>query len=134
MARVHGRFGQIYMGVANSSASAEALSFAASWKANFETDMKEATAFGDSNKVYVAGLPDGSGSFDGFYDTATAQSFTAAADGQARKCYFYPTTPSTAGPYWYGTAFFSFNVDVAVTDVVKVSGKWNAASAISKVG
>jgi hypothetical protein len=134
MARVHGRFGQMYVGISGSNAAAEALPFARKWTANFNTDAQDATAFGDGNKVYVTGLPDAQGTYEGFYDTATAQAFTAATDGVARKCYFYPTTPSTAGPYWYGTAFFDFSVETDVAGVVTVSGNWRAASTFAKIG
>jgi len=134
MARVHGRFGQMYVGIATSGAAAEAFPFAKKWTANFATDAQDATAFGDSNKVYVTGLPDAQGTFEGFYDTSTAQAFTAASDGQPRRCYFYPTTPATAGPYWFGTAFFDFSVETDVAGVVTVSGNWRAASNFSKIG
>ena len=133
MARVHGRYGQMYVAL-TSGGSAEPLAFARKWTANFATDAQDATAFGDSNKVYVTGLPDAQGTFEGFYDTATAQTFTAASDGLARKVYFYPTSPSNTGPYWYGTAFFDFSVDTDVAGVVTVSGSWRAASAFTKIG
>jgi hypothetical protein len=134
MAREHGRFGGMYVGLAGSNAAAEPLAFARKWTANFNTDAQEATAFGDDNKVYVTGLPDAQGTFEGFYDTATAQTFTAATDGLERRCYFYPTTPSNTGPYWYGTAFFDFSIETDVAGVVTVSGNWRAASSFTKIG
>lgn len=134
MARIHGRNGQLYVGIASSAAAAEPFPFASKWSLNFTTDREDVTAFGDSNKVYVAGLPDASGSFEGYYDDATAQAFTAATDGEARNCYFYPTTPTTAGPYWYGTAFFDFTVETDVAGVSTVSGSISAASAFTKIG
>lgn len=134
MARVHGRNGQIYMGVASSSAVAAPLTFAKKWTANFATDSQDATAFGDANKVYVTGLPDAQGTVEGFYDAATAQTFTAAADGEPRRVYFYPTTPATSGPYWYGTAFFDFSIDTDVAGVVSVTANWRAASDFTKIG
>jgi hypothetical protein len=82
--------------------------------------------------VYVAGLPDSSGTFAGFYDSATAQLYTAATDGVARKFYLYPDTADAI--YWFGTALFDFSVSTAVDGAVTVSGNWNAASIVSKVG
>lgn len=134
MARIHGRNGQLYVGIASSSAAAEPVPFVSKWSMNFTTDRQEVTAFGDANKVYVAGLPDASGTFEGYYDDSTAQLFTAASDGEARRCYFYPTTPSTSGPYWYGTAFFDFTVDTDVAGVVSVNGSISAASDFTKIG
>lgn len=133
MARIHGKAGQLYVGIA-AAGIAESIAFMSKWSANFATDTQETTAFGDTNKTYVAGLPDASGAFEGFYDTATQQTYTAATDGIARKFYLYPTTPSTAGPYWYGTAFFDFSIDASVSDAVKVKGDFMPASAVTKIG
>lgn len=134
MARIHGQFSDVYVGIGSSSSAASPVAFASKWSADFKTDKKDATAFSDNNKVYVAGLPDSSGSYEGFFDTATAQLYTAANDGQPRYTYFYPTTPSTAGPYWYGTAYWDFSVEASVDDVVKVKGTWNAATNFTKIG
>ncbi len=132
MARIHGRSGRLYVNL-TSAGTAEPVAFLRDWSIGFATDNAEVTAFGDSNKVYVAGLPDTTGSFSGFYDDATVQTYTAAVDGVARKFYLYPDTGST-GKYWFGTALFDFNVTGAVDGAVSVSGDWNAASAVVKIG
>lgn len=134
MARVHGRRGRLYVGIATDTAAAEPVAYLSKFSMNFATDNVEVTANGDANKVYVAGLPDSSGSFSGFYDDATAQTYTAATDGLARRFYLYPTTPSSAGPYWFGTGLFDFSVEGDVSGAVTVSGDFQAASAVSKVG
>ena len=134
MARIHGRSGKLYVGIASDTASAEAIAYVSKISLNFETDDVEVTAFGDTNKVYVSGLPDCSGSFSGFYDDATAQTYTAATDGLARRFYWYPKTPSTAGPYWFGTGIFDFTVESGVADAATISGTFKAASNVSKVG
>lgn len=133
MSRIHGRRGRIYMGVASDTAVAEPLPFFASWSINFQTDKADVTAMGDNNKVYVAGLPDASGDFSGFYDDATNQTYLAAIDGLPRKFYLYPST-SLSTQYWFGTILPDFSVDGGVGDSVKVKASWNAASSIAKVG
>ena len=133
MARIHGRRGRIYMGLASDTSTAEPLPFFATWSINFATEKAEVTAFGDNNKIYVAGLPDASGQFSGFYDDATVQTYTAATDGLPRKWYLYPST-LTNTQYFWGTVLPDFSVDGSVADSVKVSASWNAASAISKQG
>jgi hypothetical protein len=134
MARVHGRRGRLYVGIASDTAAAEPLAYLNKWSAAFSTDNVEVTANGDNNKVYVAGLPDASGSFAGFYDDVSAQTYTAGADGLARRFYLYPTTPTGVGPYWFGTALFDFTVEGEVGSAVTISGDFQAASNISKVG
>lgn len=103
------------------------------WSIEFTTPDINVTAFGDTNQVYVAGLPDAAGDFEGWYDTATAQLYTAATDGQARAMYLYPDNSITT-TYFYGTATFDFKLDSSVDGAVAVSGEWKAATAILKVG
>lgn len=132
MARIHGRNGRLYVGIA-SGGTAEPIAFLNKWSMSFSTDDVEVTAFGDTNKTYVAGLPDVDGSFAGFYDTATAQTLTAATDGVARKFYAYPDNTSTS-QYWFGTAIFDFAVSTGVGEAATVSGNFKASSAVTKVG
>lgn len=132
MARIAGRNGRLYAAIA-SGGTAEPIAFLSNWSVSFASDRFDVTAFGDTNKTYVAGLSDAQGTFSGFYDNATAQLYTAAVDGVARKFYLYPdvTAPSQ---YWYGTGFFDFEASAGVDGAAAVSGSWNAASAVTKVG
>ncbi len=132
MAAIHGRKGRLYTAI-TSAGTAEPIVYLNAWSINFVTDFVEVTAFGDATKSYVAGIPDGSGTFGGYYDTATAQLYTAAVDGVARKFYLYPTNDTT-GQYWFGTALFDFSVSSGIADAITISGNWKAATAIAKVG
>jgi hypothetical protein len=134
MARIHGRSGRLYVGIASDTAAAEGVPFVAKWSISFSTDRVDVTALGDRNKQKVAGLPDVTGTYEGFFDTATAQLYTAASDGLSRRFYLYPSTPSQAGPYWHGTATFDFDMEGAVDDAVKISGDFDATSDVFKVG
>lgn len=131
MARIHGRRGRLYVGLASESADAEPVAFLNAWTTDFTVDKVDVTSFGDTNKTYVSGLPDASGTIGGFYDTASAQLYTAAQDGLPRKFYLYPDT--TDGDYFFGTALFDFSISGGVSDAVTISGNWSAASAITKV-
>jgi hypothetical protein len=131
MARIHGRNGRVYLALA-SGGTAEPVAFLTSWTIKAATDKVDVTAFGDSNKIYVAGLPDASGDFSGFYDDATVQTYTAAADGIARAFYLYPSTLTSQ--YWWGTILPDFEADGSVSGAVALKATWNAASTIAKVG
>lgn len=133
MARIHGRRGRVYLGLASDTATAEPVAFLNAWSISFEVEKAEVTAFGDTNKIYVSGLPDASGDFAGWYDDATVQTYTAATDGLARKFYLYPDNTSTV-KYFFGTILPDFSVESGVGDAVSISSSWNAASAIAKVG
>lgn len=132
MARIPGRNGRVYMNL-TSGGTAEPVAFLSSWSISFAVDKFEVTALGDANKVYVAGLPDASGDFAGWYDDATVQTYTAASDGVARKMYLYPST-LTNTQYWFGTVFPDFSVNAAVDGAAAITSSWNAASPIVKVG
>ena len=132
MAAVPGRLGMLYANM-TSSGAAVPIAFINSWDANFATDKYPITSFGDTNKKYMAGLPDASGNFAGFYDAATPQMYTAAVDGVARNMYFYPSTLAT-GQYWFGTVLFDFNVSFPMDGPATITGTWSAATTVAKVG
>lgn len=132
MARIAGRNGRLYIALA-SGGTAEPLQFVASWSINFKTNKIDVTAMGDANKIYVAGLPEGSGDASGFYDDATAQTYTAATDGVARKFYLYPNL-STNTQYFFGTVLPDFTVNSTVDGAAQMSLSWSPASQIQKVG
>ena len=134
MARIHGRRGIVYIDVsAAGTGSAEPVAYLNSWSLNLSVDNAEVTAFGDTNKTYVAGLPDASGSYAGFYDTDSAQLYNAATGGEARKFYLYPDRTDTT-EYFFGTGLFDMNIETPVGGGVTVSGDFSAASQVQKVG
>jgi hypothetical protein len=132
MARIHGRRGLIYLDGAGGG-NASPLAFQSKWEISFTTDKDDVTSFGDPNKTYVAGLPDADGSFSGFYDDSTAQTYLSAADGIARAFYLYPSS-SKMTQYWYGMIFPDFKADGDVGSSVTVSSSWVAAGPINKAG
>lgn len=132
MARIAARSGRLYANL-TSGGTAEPIAFLNNWSINFGVDNIDVTAFGDTNKTYVAGLPDAQGSYTGWYDNATVQLYTAAADGVARKFYLYPDT-STSTQYFFGTAVFDMNIEGGVEGAVQISGDFSASTIVSKVG
>ena len=132
MARLHGRNGILYAGIA-SGATASAVAYLSDWTINFTVDKVDVTAMGDTNKTYVAGLPDAQGDFSGWYDDATSQTYIAATDGVARNFYLYPNT-NNALNYFFGTFFPDFSVAGGVTAAVSVKGTWAAASKVQRYG
>lgn len=132
MAKIAGRNAAIYLG-ATTSAAASPLTYQNSWSMSFTSDKIDVTSFGDTNKTYVVGIADATGEFSGFYDDASAQTYTAATDGLSRKFYLYPNS-NTPTQYFFGTVFADMNVNGTVAGAVEVSATWNAATTIAKVG
>jgi len=117
-----------------SAGVATPIAFVDTWTINFSTDKADVTAMGDTNKVYVAGLPDAQGTFAGSYDDATVQAYTAAIDGIARPMYLYTDLVNDPAQYWYGTILPDFSVSGGVGDPLKFTSSWNAAGAVTKIG
>jgi hypothetical protein len=132
MGRIAGDNGRVYIGIANSAATAEPLPFVAKYNANWKTDKYDVTAMGDGQKTYVSGLRDASGSFSGFFDNTTSQTYAAALDGQPRKFYLYPDTNSVT-QYFFGTIIADFSIDGGVGGPVSMSADWSAYSTIARL-
>jgi hypothetical protein len=133
VARIHGRNGIIYCGV-TSGAAATPIAFQSDWTINFTVNKVDVTAMGDTNLVYVAGLPDASGDFNGWYDdlNGTAQTYLAATDGLPRNFYLYPNT-STVTEYFYGQVLPDFAVAGGVSAGVSVKATWNASGPVKRI-
>lgn len=87
----------------------------------------------DTNKVVVAGLPDASGEFGGFFDDASNNLYAAATDGLDRAFYLYATSNNTAN-YWYGRIFVDASFNASVDGAVEMTGTWAASGTISFKG
>jgi hypothetical protein len=135
ISRIHGRNGIAYVGV-NPADLASPMAFLSDWSINYTVAKVDVTCMGDQNLIWVAGLPDASGDFSGFYDTATAQTYISAGDGQPRNFYLYPSTLGVqgAGPgqYFFGQILPDFSLAGGVAAAVSLKSTWNAASRIAR--
>ncbi len=136
MGRIHGRNGMVYLGIAPSPAAAAPLAYVSDWTVNFTVAKVDVTALGDSNLVWVSGLPDASGDFTGFYDTATSQTYQASVDGQPRNFYLYPSLlgvqGTNPGQYFFGTILPDFSSSGGIAAAVTMKSSWNAASQVQR--
>ena len=135
MSRIHGRNGIVYLGV-NPADAASPMAFLSDWSINFSVAKVDVTCMGDQNLIWVAGLPDASGDFSGFFDTATAQTYVAAQDGQPRNFYLYPSTlgsqGANPGQYFFGQILPDYSLAGGVAAAVSLKSTWNAATKISR--
>ena len=133
MARIHGKSGVVYFGIA-SGAAASPITFLNDWNVNFVLETAEVTAMQDANKIYVAGLPDASGDFAGWYDDATSQTYIGTRDGVARNFYLYPNNVTDPNQYFFGTIFADFSVSGGVAKAIGIKSTWKAASTVQRYG
>lgn len=131
--RFHGRNGRLYVGIANAAAAASPVAYVKQFTMDMTTDKPDVTAFGDTNKKQVVGLPNGAGTINGFADLAGDALYTAARDGIARKWYFYPDTVNSAGTYFFSAGNFDLSFDFSVDAGASFTGNWSATEDISRV-
>lgn len=113
------------------SSVATPIGFLTDWNFNAVTDKVDVTAMGDANKTYVAGLPDATGDFNGWYDFFTPQTYVAASDGIPRNFYLYPNS-ANATDYFYGTILPDFAASGGVSAAVSFKASWNAAGPVRR--
>ena len=83
--RIHGQHGALYVDISSAAnGSAVLVATLVSSKRSFNTDTLDVTAYEDSNHVYVAGKPDGTGSYGGFIATTY---LSIAPEGESCPCH-----------------------------------------------
>jgi hypothetical protein len=137
MARVHGRRGQIEIASAGSPGAGSPIELdiicsLASWTLNFTRDKVDVTSFCDDNKVYLAGLKDVSGTFEGFFDSDYIAAIDTASESEVGT--YIKITPSLTYPNisYEGPAWLDYSVTGAVADAVKISGSISANGSWTK--
>lgn len=124
MAVYHGRKGVVYMSTSGSGSAASVTSMA-NWSLSRATDYAETTAFGDSNKTWVQGLPDVSGTISGFFNDASSTLYTGSTSTDGVKLYLYPSSDVTT-KYFYGPAWVDYSITTDNKDAVKISASFKA--------
>jgi len=98
-----------------------------SWTLDMARDRADATCFGDTNKVYVQGLPDIKGDIGGIWDEAASQVLFGVALGDVAA--LLKLIPSTLAPTYLftGLAYLDAGIEVAHDGAVTVKGSFVAA-------
>jgi len=97
------------------------------WKLDLKRARVDATCFGDTNLVYVQGLPDYSGDLAGVWDeTETPALFTAALGEVA---VMLKLVPSTLTPTYFfsGLAYLDMGIEVKAEGVIAIKGTFAGA-------
>lgn len=124
MARYSGSRGVVYLSSTGSGVATPVVSLT-SWSIDRSADKLDVTSFGDTNKVQVLGLPDVSGSFEGFWDDTQTQIFAGASSGDGVNMYLYPSSLAPT-KYAYGPAWLDASIETGVNDAVTISGSFSA--------
>lgn len=125
--RLHGKNGQVYMDADGASPfSYTLLADLNTWTLDMSTDRVEVTAFGDTNKQRVSGLPDFSGTIGGWYNAGAVAYLDAVLAGIPVQLKLVPNSADST-VFFSGLANVDGSVSVSATGGVSMSGTWDAA-------
>lgn len=124
--RLHGSKGAIYIGGPKGGGGTR-IAAKAQWTLNRTRDTVDVTAFGDTAKRYVAGLPDAAGTFAGFLDNS-GDALLSAAAGDPVLLYLYSDEVDNI-EVAHGSGFVDATVTVANNDAVRINGNFRASAA-----
>ena len=127
MARYHGKGGVVYLSITGTGAATVILALN-KWSLSMAADKSDASAFDDTNKRAVQGLPDISGGISGWWDDTDDNLYDASRSNDGCKLYLYPSKLTTA-KYFYGPAWIDFTIDTGVDGPVATKGDFVANGA-----
>ena len=114
----HGKDGAIYVDGVKVAAKAE-------WSLSLARDTVDVTSFGDTNRNYVVGLRDISGTYAGFLDNSGDTMLTAAGeDAKFIELYSDDTNNILVAS---GSGFIDATVNASNTDAVRINGNFRAS-------
>ena len=127
MPRYHGGKGLVLLSTTGSGTATTGVGFS-TWTLDKATDKVEVTAFGDTNKTYVQGLPDVKGTLSAWFDSTDDALFDASESTDGCKLYLYPSS-NALSIYHYGPAWLDASIEVDVKGAVSISGSFVANGA-----
>jgi hypothetical protein len=128
--RLHGRNGLVYLSV-HSGDAASPLTYLSSWAISFTHDTFDASTITDPQHRYIAGMPDVAGTFTGFLDDATSQTYIAATDGLPRNMYIYPNSRDM-GQFFAGMVLPDLAVTGGEGAPVAITVNWVPSTGVTR--
>ena len=127
MARRHGSKGQILMDPTGSPTTPVVIASMNGWTLDLGREFVDVTAFGDTFKQSVPGLPSIAGTVKGWWDAAASRVLFDAALGDI--AVFLKLVPSTldATYSFSGPAYLDSSIEVAADGAVSISGNFQGA-------
>lgn len=125
---LHGKNGAIYLGGTKTGGGTKIIN-KTEWTLSLNRDYVDSTVFGDTNKTYLVGLKDISGTFAGLLAIA-GDAQVNAADSDELDIYLYADDrASNEFLVAYGPGLIDASIQASNTDAVKTTGNFRAAGA-----
>ena len=122
--KLHGKNGAIYINGAKGSGTK--VTNKTEWALNLNRDYVDATVFGDTNKTYLVGLKDISGTYAGLLDTS-GDYLVNSTDSDIVQIYLYADDGATAILVASGPGLFDAAITASNTDAIRCTGNFRAA-------
>jgi hypothetical protein len=126
----HGRNGRVIVGVGVGSQIVKLTK----WTLNQTKDKVDVSGFGDSNKRYVFGKGDLTGTLAGWWDDANDKLFDSADAGVPVHLYLYPDAVNAATQFWHGEALIDASIEVDSNGAIGISGSFAATDNWTRAG
>lgn len=128
--KLHGKGGAIYVGGSKTTNGAYKFATKTEWSLQRTRDYVDATVFGETNKTWLAGLPNVQGNFAGLLDVS-GDLMLNSATSEAQLIYLYASDGTIPGSsvvlVAHGNAFIDATVTANNADAVKITGEFRAA-------
>ena len=128
--KLHGKNGAIF--IAATGGPKVKVANKTEWSLNLNRDFVDSTTFGNTNKTYLVGLKDISGTYAGLLDLS-GDLLVNASDSGEMYVYLYAddTTNNSTGAaiiVAFGLGFLDASLTASNTDAIKVTGNFRAAA------
>lgn len=124
--RIHGSRGQMMMDPTG-GATLVAIASLNKWDLDIAKDHVKVTCFGDTNQIYVDGLPDIKGSYAGFYDPADGLVIFDVIFGVVKPALALRADALTPLVQFAGKATLDGKISVDANGAVSIGGAFVAA-------
>ena len=126
--KLHGKNGAIYLHNIKGGTGPTGVKVATKteWTIALNRDYVDATVFGDTNKTYLVGLKDVTGTYAGILDTS-GDLLVNATDAEAVQIYLYADDGATPVLVANGPGLFDASITANNTDAIRVTGNFRAA-------
>lgn len=122
--KLHGKNGAIYLNGPKGSGTKVATK--SEWTLSLARDYVDATVFGETNKTYLTGLKDISGTFAGLFDNS-GDLLVNATSSDTVQIYLYSDDGASPVLVGSGPGLFDSNISASITDAVRVTGNFRAS-------
>jgi hypothetical protein len=122
--KLHGKNGAIYIGGPKGTGTKVATKN--EWTLSLGRDYVDATTFGDTNRTYLVGLRDVSGTFAGLMDVS-GDLLVNASSSDIVELYLYADDGSSPILIGSGPSLIDAQINASNADAIRVSGNFRAA-------